>query len=194
MPFFNSNSGRFVSLDETFTTDEEVTKEQRRKVDEENRERQFGRAYPDVALRLAKARAAKAGVVGLVWSVFGDLDYTVRLESAQGEFLADVVEELLDTFGPQERFVLERRYGLNGFSPMSYKTLSLICPRLREWDFEKKRTGNEIRYEDGVVGLSYERVRQIEHKALRKLRHPSRSQRLRHFLTTRTVEAIAEEV
>ena len=33
-----------------------------------------------------------------------------------------------------------------------------------------------------LFNISYERVRQIEAKALRKLRHPSRSRKLRHYI------------
>ena len=188
------NFGRFVSVDQTSTTNEEVTREMMKKATEEAYQRRFAGAYPVDAMRVAMAKAAKEGIKGLVWSVFKEPGSTVNIENGDGEFLADVVEELLDTLDPRERFVLEHRYGFNGFSPMTYKTLGLICPRLREWDYEKNRGGPQLKYEEGVVGLSVERVRQIEHKALRKLRHPSRSQRLRHFLTTRTVEAIAEEV
>jgi len=132
---------------------------------------------------IAAQTAAKEGVTGLVWSVFGNHAYTVSIENGYGEFLGDVVNQLLETFTAQARFVLEHRYGFNGCSPMTYRTLGQICPRLREWDFEKKRSGALLKFEDGAVGLSYNRVRQIEHNALRKLRHPSRSQWLLTFVT-----------
>ena len=175
-------TGRFVVVNDTYTTAEEVIKEQRRKQDEQIRERRMARAYPDFARRRARVKAAKGGFVGLVWNVFGDLDSTVRAESLDGEFLADVVNQLLDTLKPRERFVLERRYGCNGLPPMTYKALGLVCPRLRVWDYEKKRNTTILKFEDGILGLSPARVQAIEHTALRKLRYPSRSQRLRKFL------------
>ena len=180
------NRRDFVSVDDVFTTFDEVTKKQREQANKESRKQRFARAYPDVAMRRAIAMAAKEGVTGLVWSVFGDHDSTVRIENGDGEFLADVVDQLLDTLKPQERFVLEHRYHFNGAPPMTYKAIGLICPRLREWDYEKKRAAAIIKYEDAVLGLSNTRVQQIEWKALRVLRHPSRSQRLKKFLITRT--------
>ena len=181
------NFGRFASLDETFTTNEEVTREIMRKANEESRERHIARLYPEVGIRRAKAKALEeGGPVGLVWTIFGDLNTHVMAESVDGEFLADVVDQLLDTLKPQERFVLEHRYHFNGAPPMTYKAIGLICPRLREWDYEKKRAAAIIKYEDAVLGLSNTRVQQIEWKALRVLRRPRNSQQLKKFLITRT--------
>jgi len=183
-----SQSRRFVSVDTTFTTYDEVTKKQREKANKEAQERKFAQAYPTEAMRRAILRASKEGAKGLVWNVFLDLECTVMVESIDGEFLADVVNQLLDTLTSRERFVLEHRYGFNGCSPMTYKALGLICPRLREWDYEKGVASKILKYEDGVVGTSGSRVQQIEWKALRMLRHPSRSRRLEKFLVrTRVV-------
>lgn len=63
--------------------------------------------------------------------------------------------EVVGTLSPRERQVLEYRYG---FRDGGVRTL--------------KETGE-------IVGVSRERIRQIEAKALRKLRHPSRSRKLR---------------
>ena len=48
--------------------------------------------------------------------------------------------------------------------------------------------GNEYTLEEvgQKFGVTRERIRQIEAKALRKLRHPSRSEKLRSFLDTET--------
>jgi RNA polymerase primary sigma factor len=67
------------------------------------------------------------------------------------------VEGVLETLTPRERRVVELRFGLEG---------------------DKLYTLSEIGAE---LGVTRERIRQIETKALRKLRHPSRSRRLREF-------------
>ena len=67
------------------------------------------------------------------------------------------VEGVLETLTPRERRVVELRFGLEG---------------------DKLYTLSEIGAE---LGVTRERIRQIETKALRKLRHPSRSKRLREF-------------
>jgi RNA polymerase primary sigma factor len=72
--------------------------------------------------------------------------------------LRDEVEGVLDTLTPRERRVLQLRFGLlDGHQ----RTLEEVGKRF---------------------GVTRERVRQIEAKALRKLRHPSRSRRLRDYL------------
>jgi RNA polymerase primary sigma factor len=66
--------------------------------------------------------------------------------------------EVLGTLSDREQLVLELRYGLKGDAP---KTLEEV--------------GMEF-------NITRERVRQIEAKALRKLRHPSRSRKLRDYI------------
>ena len=79
-------------------------------------------------------------------------------ESASQELLKGHIVEVLDTLNPRERKVLELRFGLRD---------------------GRSRTLEEVGREFGVTR---ERIRQIEAKALRKLRHPSRSKRLRDYL------------
>ena len=66
--------------------------------------------------------------------------------------------EVLDTLTPREEKVLQLRFGL---------------------DDGRARTLEEVGREFNVTR---ERIRQIEAKALRKLRHPSRSKKLKDFL------------
>ena len=74
------------------------------------------------------------------------------------ELLKEQINEVLNTLTPREQRVMQLRFGLeDGRS----RTLEEI--------------GNEF-------GLTRERIRQIEAKALRKLRHPSRSRKLKGFL------------
>lgn len=79
-------------------------------------------------------------------------------ESASHELLKGHLEEVLDTLNPRERKVLELRFGIKD---------------------GRSRTLEEVGKEFGVTR---ERIRQIEAKALRKLRHPSRSKKLRDYL------------
>ena len=75
------------------------------------------------------------------------------------ESLQEALNEVLNTLTPSEREILKLRYGLDGDEPLS---LQQIGERFK---------------------LSKERIRQIEKKAIRKLRLPSRSQKLKSFLT-----------
>jgi RNA polymerase primary sigma factor len=85
-------------------------------------------------------------------------DNATNLESAaEQRLLADQIRDTLMTLSPRERRVIERRFGLTGDND---ETLTAI--------------GREI-------GVTRERIRQIESTALRKLRHPSRAKRLRGF-------------
>jgi len=72
--------------------------------------------------------------------------------------LTEKLLSTLDTLTPREEMVLRMRYGL---------------------DDRRARTLEEVGREFGVTR---ERIRQIEAKALRKLRHPSRSKKLKDFI------------
>jgi RNA polymerase primary sigma factor len=76
-------------------------------------------------------------------------------ESGARAVLREQVAEVLESLSPRERRVLDLRYGL---------------------DNGRQHTLDEIGLE---LGVTRERIRQIEAKALRKLRHPSRSKKLK---------------
>jgi RNA polymerase primary sigma factor len=85
-------------------------------------------------------------------------DNAINLEqAAEQRLLAEQIRDTLLTLTPRERRVIERRFGLIDDND---ETLTSI--------------GREI-------GVTRERIRQIESTALRKLRHPSRAKRLRGF-------------
>ncbi|AKM19716.1 RNA polymerase sigma factor SigA [Geobacillus sp. 12AMOR1] len=87
-----------------------------------------------------------------------DQDATSPSEHAAHELLKEQLEDVLDTLTDREENVLRLRFGL---------------------DDGRTRTLEEV---GKVFGVTRERIRQIEAKALRKLRHPSRSKRLKDFL------------
>lgn len=87
-----------------------------------------------------------------------DQDATSPAEHAAYELLKEQLEDVLDTLTDREENVLRLRFGI---------------------DDGRTRTLEEV---GKVFGVTRERIRQIEAKALRKLRHPSRSKQLKDFL------------
>ncbi len=79
-------------------------------------------------------------------------------DAATYQLLKEQVDDVLDSISQRERRVLQLRFGLED---------------------GRSRTLEEVGREFGVTR---ERIRQIEAKALRKLRHPTRSKKLRDFL------------
>ena len=87
-----------------------------------------------------------------------DQDATSPADHAAYELLKEQLNDVLDTLTDREENVLRLRFGL---------------------DDGRTRTLEEV---GKVFGVTRERIRQIEAKALRKLRHPSRSKQLKDFL------------
>jgi RNA polymerase primary sigma factor len=79
-------------------------------------------------------------------------------DSADLEGMSETVREMLSTLTPREAKVLRMRFGLG-----------------MNTDHTLEEVGKQF-------DVTRERIRQIEAKALRKLRHPSRAERLRSFL------------
>lgn len=79
-------------------------------------------------------------------------------DAAANQLLREELESMIDELAPREREVLRLRFGLEDGHPY---TLEEVGRRF---------------------GVTRERIRQIEAKALRKLRHPSRSKKLRDFI------------
>lgn len=80
------------------------------------------------------------------------------LEYTRSQVLKERLEEVLLTLSKRERKILEYRFGLNGHPP---KTLEEV---------------------GAIFGITRERVRQIEAKAIKRLRHPMRMQILRQLI------------
>ncbi|MFN2388503.1 MAG: RNA polymerase sigma factor RpoD [Actinomycetota bacterium] len=87
-----------------------------------------------------------------------DDEAVVPLERASFRLLQEQLESVLHTLSRREREVIEMRFGLRDGQP---RTLEEVGKRF---------------------GVTRERIRQIESKTLSKLRHPSRSQKLRDYL------------
>ena len=87
-----------------------------------------------------------------------DEDALAPAEAASFFLLREQLEDVLGTLTPREKKVLQLRFGLEG---------------------GRSRTLEEV---GQVFGVTRERIRQIEAKALRKLRHPSRSKKLKDYL------------
>ena len=77
-------------------------------------------------------------------------------EEVETKLLAETISEVLKTLTPREQNIIGLRFGFDGQS----RTL--------------ESAGREL-------GMTRERIRQIEAKALRKLRHPSRTRKLKDF-------------
>ena len=95
-------------------------------------------------------------------SVLGDFIEDTNIESpisrAESEGLREATLEILETLTPREAKVLRMRFGIE-----------------MNTDHTLEEVGKQF-------DVTRERIRQIEAKALRKLKHPSRSDKLRSFI------------
>ena len=87
-----------------------------------------------------------------------DVSAPTLFDTASRELLKEQVDQVLGTLSDRERRVLEERFGLKDGRP---KTLEEVGK---------------------MFAVTRERIRQIEAKSLRKLRHPSRGNKLRDYL------------
>lgn len=87
-----------------------------------------------------------------------DTNVTAPQDAAESTLLKEQLSDALDTLTPREEMVLRLRYGM---------------------DDVRLRTLEEV---GNAFAVTRERIRQIESKALRKLRHPSRSKKLHDYL------------
>ncbi|MFH1832845.1 MAG: RNA polymerase sigma factor RpoD [Candidatus Levyibacteriota bacterium] len=87
-----------------------------------------------------------------------DTSAPTLFDTASRELLKEQVEQVLSTLSDRERRVLEERFGLKD---------------------GKSKTLEEV---GKMFAVTRERIRQIEAKALRKLRHPSRGNKLKDYL------------
>ncbi len=86
-----------------------------------------------------------------------DTNNTAPIEAAMQAGLRDVVKDILDSLTPREAKVLRMRFGIE-----------------MSTDHTLEEVGKQF-------DVTRERIRQIEAKAIRKLKHPSRSDKLQHL-------------
>ena len=109
-------------------------------------------------LACAYARARGADRMSSFGDFIEDKAAENPMEEASFSFLKEKIKDVLDTLTDREREVIEQRFGLRDGSP---------------------RTLEEVGRQFSVTR---ERIRQIEAKALRKLRHPTRISKIKGFL------------
>ncbi len=80
------------------------------------------------------------------------------LEMTYQVMMKEKIDEVLETLSPREALILKMRFGLDGNKPYTLEEVGL------------------------KFGLTRERIRQIEGKALRQLRHPHKARQLKDFL------------
>ena len=93
----------------------------------------------------------------------------VPVDAATYTLLHEQLMEVLDTLTEREQKVLRLRFGLDDGRPRTLEEVG------RQFNVTREEVGQ-------IFGVTRERIRQIEAKALRKLRHPSRSKKLKDYL------------
>ncbi len=94
-------------------------------------------------------------------------------EEAHGNMTRETIEGILPTLSPMEEMIIRLRYGLTFGDDGCYTGERYTLKEIGE-----------------IFGLSRERIRQIEIKALERLRHPERAGKLKGFIDFQPSEAV----
>jgi len=135
--------------------------------------------FPDILMKAIEegvfsrrdAQLAEPEIISLTEAQRLRLTYdgeTQMIEDIEKKMLREQIDTVLDTLDPREKQVLELRFGLVGKS----RTLEEVAQKI----------SRERSHQFGVGHITRERVRQLEAKALRKLRHPARARMLKDYL------------
>lgn len=158
-----------VHMIETINRIQRTRRELQQELGREPTNEEVGKVMEMTADRVAEILKLNQDPISLEMPVGGEEDSLlgdfIEDESAMAppdeaglQLLREQVGDVLETLTPRERDVILMRYGLGD---------------------GRNRTLEDV---GKHVGVTRERIRQIEAKALRKLRHPSRAQKLRDFL------------
>ena len=109
-------------------------------------------------MKLIELPSGKCKSVRMVWNLVSDTSIESPLDQASDEGLRETTNDVLRALTEREAKVLRMRFGI---------------------DMNTDHTLEEVGRQFSVTR---ERIRQIEAKALRKLRHPSRSEQLKSFI------------
>ena len=131
-----------------------VSRSQRQLLQEYGREATSDEIAADIGMNADKVREDDSHLSDFI----PDDDTPTPVDEASYHILREQLGEVLHTLTPREEMVLKLRFGL-----VDGRTRTL------------EEVGQEF-------NITRERIRQIEAKALRKLRHPSRSKRLKDYL------------
>ncbi|HEX6290308.1 MAG TPA: sigma-70 family RNA polymerase sigma factor [Herpetosiphonaceae bacterium] len=102
-------------------------------------------------------------------------------DAAANQMRKEAVEQVLDQLNERERLVIKLRYGLHLTD--EERRMLLDLPSRKKYDFQIEGGRHNTLEDVGkIFDVTRERIRQIEVKALRKLRHPKLGKKLRDYL------------
>jgi len=102
-------------------------------------------------------------------------------DAATNQMRKEAVEQVLDQLNERERLVIKLRYGLN--LSEEERNFLLTLPSQQKYKFQIEGGRHNTLEDVGkIFDVTRERIRQIEVKALRKLRHPKLGKKLRDYL------------
>ncbi|GAC1538174.1 MAG: hypothetical protein NVS2B7_08940 [Herpetosiphon sp.] len=103
-------------------------------------------------------------------------------DAATNQMLKEAVEQVLDQLSERERMVIKLRYGLH-LSDDERRQLATISTKPHDHDVVLENGRHNTLEDVGkIFDVTRERIRQIEVKALRKLRHPKLGKKLKDYL------------
>lgn len=118
-------------------------------------------------------------------SIIKKVDFeSIVLDEINNFKLHDLVESLLSTIPPREKQILKLRFGLyseldNDFAEIQSLITDKIYKNVGNYNYGLSLTLEEIAF---LFGITRERIRQIEAKVLKRLRHSKRSEQLKDYL------------
>ena len=110
-----------------------------------------------------------------------DMKAEAPSDAASNQMRKEAVEQVLDQLNERERLVIKLRYGLH-LTPKEREELERLPSRQKYNLVIEDGRHNTLEDVGKIFDVTRERIRQIEVKALRKLRHPKLGKKLRDYL------------